>query len=136
MEPLLTLPHVTLLYAGILGLFAIVLGATVGIYRGKAGIAIGDAGDPELLRRMRRQANFVENVPLALILFCLLELSGVGATVIHCLGIALLVGRGMHAGAFVDDVTNPIRGLGAGLTALTIAVSSVWCIVSYFGSTF
>lgn len=125
-------PHITLLYAGILGIMAIALGATAGIYRAKNGIAIGDGGDPELLLRMRRHANFVENVPLALILFSLLEMTGVAAWVSHSLGIGLIAGRSLHWAAFGKGVTHPLRGLGAGLTSLTIAVSSVWCIVSYF----
>ena len=125
-------PHITLLYAGILGLMAIGLGATAGTYRGKAGIAIGDGDDLELRRRMRRHANFVENVPLALILIGLLEMQSVQNWAIHGLGLALVVGRSMHAAAFVDDVSNPIRGLGAGLTALSIAIASIWCIVSFF----
>ena len=122
----------TILYAGILGLMAIGLGATAGIRRGKQRISIGDGGDPELLRRMRRHANFVENVPLALILIGLLEMQGVSNNAIHGLGAALVLGRIMHWVGFGENVSNPVRGIGAGLSILTIAVSSIWLIVSYF----
>ena len=125
------IPEITILYAGVLGLIGIGLGATAGLYRGKNGISIGDGGDPELLLRMRRHANFVENVPLALILIALLEMQAVTATAIHVLGGALVLGRVMHWVGFNDDVGNPVRGIGAGLTALTIAVSSIWGIVSF-----
>ena len=125
------IPEITILYAGVLGLIGIGLGATAGIYRGKNGISIGDGGDPELLLRMRRHANFVENVPLALILIALLEMQAVTATAIHVLGGALVLGRVMHWVGFNDDVGNPVRGIGAGLTALTIAVSSIWGIISF-----
>lgn len=126
------IPEVTVLYAGILGLMAIALGATAGLMRGREGISIGDGGNQELLLRMRRHANFVENVPLALILIALLEMQGVSATAIHGMGVALLVGRSLHWIGFTDNVGNPMRGIGAGLTALTILVASIWNIVSFF----
>ncbi len=127
----MTVPEITILYAGILGLMAIALGATAGVYRAKQGISIGDGGDPQLTMRMRRHANFVENVPLALILFALLEMQQVSTTVIHGLGIALVLGRTLHWIGFGEDVSNPVRGLGAGLTGLSIAVSSIWGIITF-----
>ncbi len=126
-------PDITILFAGILGIMAIGIGATAGILRAKEGISIGDGGNPELLLRMRRHANFVENVPLALILIGLLEMQAVSSTAIYALGSALVLGRIMHFVGFGEDVRSAVRGLGAGLTALTIAVSSVWGIVTYFG---
>ena len=111
---------------------AISLGATAGLYRAKHEIAIGDGGDVQLRLRMRRHANFVENVPLALILIALLEMRGVTTTAIYSLGAALLLGRILHWAGFNDNARNPIRGLGAGLTTLTIVVSSVWNIVRFF----
>ena len=127
----MNVPEITILYAGILGLMAIGLGATAGVYRAKNGISIGDGGDAQLTLRMRRHANFVENVPLALILFALLEMQQVSGTVIHALGIALVLGRTLHWIGFGEDVTNPVRGLGAGMTALSIAVSAIWGIFTF-----
>ena len=124
------MPEITILYAGICGLMAIGLGATAGVYRAKKAISIGDGGDVELTRRMRRHANFVENVQLALVLFALLEMQQVPSMAIHGLGIALVVGRAMHWYGFGEDVSNPVRGIGAGLTVLSIAVASIWGIVS------
>ena len=128
------IPEITTLYAGVLGLMGFALGATAGIYRGKNGIAIGDGGDPVLLLRMRRHANFVENVPIALILIALLEMQSVSTTTIHVFGGALVLGRVLHWIGFDDNVGNPLRGLGAGITGLTIVVASVWNIVSFFES--
>ncbi len=123
--------EVTVLYAGILGLMAVGIGATAGVLRAKEGISIGDGGNHELLLRMRRHANFVENVPLALILIGFLEMQGVSNTAIHVLGAILVVGRVMHFVGFGEDVRSAIRGIGAGFTALTIVVASVWNIVAY-----
>ncbi|MEM9623338.1 MAG: MAPEG family protein [Pseudomonadota bacterium] len=125
------IPDITILYAGILGVMAVGLGATAGTYRAKNGISIGDGGDPQLTLRMRRHANFVENVPLALVLFALLEMQGVTHYAIHGLGIALVVGRMMHWIGFGESVNNPVRGIGAGLTVLSIAVASIWGIITF-----
>ncbi len=129
----MTIPDATILYAGILGVMAIGLGATAGIYRAGKGISIGDGGDAALTLRMRRHANFIENVPLALVLFGFLEMQGVSSYVIHGLGGALVVGRLLHWVGFDENVKNPLRGTGAGLTSLSIAVASVWCVVLFIG---
>lgn len=128
----MVIPEITVLYAGILGLMAIGLGADAGLYRGKAGISFGDGGDQELTMRMRRHANFVENAPLALILIALLEMQSVSNIAVHVMGGAVVAGRALHWIGFSGGVTSPLRGIGAGLTALAIAVASVWCVVEFF----
>ena len=125
-------PEITILYAGLLGIIAIFLGATAGAQRAKVGVSLGDGGDHDLLLRMRRHANFIENVPLALILVALLEMQGVSTMAIHGLGAALVLGRILHIAGFGDDVRNIARGIGAGLSSLTIGVASVWGIVTFF----
>jgi glucose uptake protein len=40
----------------------------IGQTRQKVGISVGDGGNEALVRRMRAQANFIENTPLTLIL--------------------------------------------------------------------
>lgn len=125
------IPEITIFYGGILGLMAIALGATAGVLRAKEGISIGDGGNQTLLLRMRRHANFVENVPLALVLIAMLEMQAVPAAAIHALGAGLVLGRTLHWVGFGDDVRNPVRGFGAGLTALSIAVASIWGIWSF-----
>jgi uncharacterized protein len=121
----------TLLYAGLLGLLSLVLSAAAGILRSRKSIDAGDGGDPDMLRAMRRHANFTEYVPLALILIGLLEFNGVRAQFIHGLGLALVAGRLLHAAFFTQGVKSVPRGIGAGLTALVIAISSLWAIVLY-----
>ena len=95
--------HVTALYAGILGLLAVALSLAVGKLRGETKIPIGDGGNPDLLLAMRRQANFLENVPLLLVLFGVLELNGVGAVALHSMGSVLVVARIAHAVGLKGD---------------------------------
>jgi uncharacterized membrane protein YecN with MAPEG domain len=87
------MPTITALYAGLLGLVSMVIAFKAGRLRGKKNIPLGDGGDRELLLAMRRQSNFVEYVPLALILIGLLELNHVQPIALHTLGAALVVAR-------------------------------------------
>ena len=144
------MPVITALYAGILGLMSIVLALGAGSLRGKLKVSIGDGGHPELLLAMRRHGNFVEFVPLALILIGLLEMNGVGATAlhalgnvhgrqapymaaIHALGAALVLARVCHAtGLKADTLAGPTRAIGAVGTMLVVVVASVWAITLSF----
>ena len=127
------MPVVTLLYAGLLGLMAIAVAVPAGRLRGITGISVGDGGNPDLILAMRRHANFIEFVPIALILIGLLEMNGVSANAIHGLGGALVVFRVCHAfGLKGDNMSNPLRGIGAGGSSLLVVVASVWAIVKFF----
>jgi uncharacterized membrane protein YecN with MAPEG domain len=124
---------ITALYAGILGIMSIVIAFQAGKIRGTTGISIGDGGNQELLLAMRRHANFVEFVPLTLVLIALLEFNGVSSTAIHCLGAGLVVARICHAvGLKADTIQSPLRGVGAGGGTLVLLVASVWAIVVFF----
>jgi uncharacterized membrane protein YecN with MAPEG domain len=126
-------PAITALYAGILGLMAIGLAFPAGALRGKKKISIGDGGDPELLLAMRRHGNFVEWVPITLIVIGLIEMGGVSSTVIHILGAGLVLSRISHAAALKADTIQGVgRIIGAGGTILVLAVASIWSIVLFF----
>lgn len=127
------MPTITALYAGLLGLMSIGIAVAVGRVRGSTGISIGDGGNLELIAAMRRHANFVEFVPLSLILIGLLELNGVGSTAIHALGAGLVFARLCHAVGFrTDDSMKALRPIGAVGSTLIVAVSSIWAITLFF----
>ncbi len=127
------MPQITILYASMLGLISLWLSHQCGSLRGKTGISVGDGGNVELLVAMRRHANFVEYVPLALILIALLEMQGVPTAAIHALGGSLVFCRVAHAiGLKADTMSGAGRLIGAAGTALITLVASVWGIVAYF----
>ncbi len=126
------MPIITALYAGLLGLVSVGVSFPPGSMRGKLGVSVGDGGNKDLLLAMRRHANFVEYVPLALILIALLELNGVAARNVHILGAALVIARLAHAfGIKPDSTRTPGRLLGAGGTVLITVVASVWLLVLF-----
>jgi uncharacterized membrane protein YecN with MAPEG domain len=125
-------PIITAFYAGLLGLLSIAIAFQAGRLRGKTGISIGDGGNLELLVAMRRHANFVEFVPLALVLIGALELCGASALGIHLLGGGLLLFRVCHAvGLNAENLQSLPRGIGAGGSTLVIVVASLWAIWTF-----
>jgi uncharacterized membrane protein YecN with MAPEG domain len=127
------MPTITALYAGLLGLMSVAIAFGVGRIRASSGISIGDGGNIELIAAMRRHANFIEFVPLSLILIALLELNSVGNAAIHALGAGLVVARLCHAvGYRTDESMKALRPIGAIGSTLVLAVSSIWAITIFF----
>lgn len=114
--------QVTLIYAGLFGLLAVFL-ANLVLY-----VRLRGRSEPKWRAEatVRVQANFVENVPLALVLLLMLELSGSSSVALHALGGALLVCRLMHAwGMSANEGANYPRLIGAQGTFLLLSVMAV-----------
>lgn len=123
------MPITTALYAGLL---AVGVAFPAGSLRAKLNISVGDCGNHNLICAMRRHANFVEWVPITLIMIALLELNGVSNRVIHLLGGVLVLSRIAHAiGLKPDNIKSVPRFVGATGTVLVLLVSSVWLILLF-----
>jgi len=122
------MPHtVTMFYAALLGLLLIVLSWGVSKNRMRAQVSLGHGGDESLSAAIRAQGNFIEYVPLALILLLLAESSGAQTWLLHVFGGALLLGRLMHAqGILHPKNVNNFRKIGISLTWLMILVTSIY----------
>lgn len=118
------------LYAGLLGLLYLPLAANVIRIRRADRISLGDGGNTLLERRIRAHGNFAEYVPIALILIALAEAGGSPPWLIHGLGIALVIGRAMHAFA-LSSLTLRLRARVGGmvLTLNVIGIAAATCIV-------
>lgn len=110
---------VTPIYAGIFALLAVLLANQV-LY-----VRLRGKREPQWRANAteRVQANFVENVPLALILLLALELSGASILSIHTLGCSLVVVRLLHAwGMSRNKGANYPRLIGAQGTFLLLGI--------------
>ncbi|MEM7302025.1 MAG: MAPEG family protein [Pseudomonadota bacterium] len=126
--------QITALYAILLALLAMWLGARVSILRAKNGISILDGGDKQLAERMRQHGNFIENVPLALILMGLAEMNGAGSTLLHVIGVLLLASRVLHPfGINFDKPNEVLRGVGSTGTSLSMLIAMGYLGWSMFG---
>ncbi|MFT3671491.1 MAPEG family protein [Aestuariivirga sp.] len=119
---------ITAFYAALLTPVLIFLTLRTVARRRSARVALGDGGDADLLRRIRRHGNFVEYTPFALILLGLAESLGTMAAVLHAGGIALVAGRLLHAVALTQSNLR-LRVAGMALTLAALAVPALACLV-------
>jgi hypothetical protein len=130
------LTPITALYAGLLGLISLALAGLVVRTRTSENVIFGDGANVVLLQRIRVHGNFVEYVPLALLLMLVLELNGASALVMNCLGAALVIGRLLHAfGLSSSTGTTVGRFTGTVLTWLVILAASGLALYAYFSAT-
>jgi len=130
--PTLSLLSVSPIYVAVLGLLWVPLTMRAAFYRIKHGINIGDGGDAELLRRIRGHANFIESVPIALIILIMMEVLGASDTWLHAVGATLVAGRVLHYLAMTELGPFIFRPAGMVATNLVYLVGSVWILVDLF----
>jgi uncharacterized membrane protein YecN with MAPEG domain len=80
-------------------------------------VSIGDGGHEALMRRMRAQANLLENTPLTLILVAAVELAGKGGAWLAPAGGVFILGRVAH-GIGMDGRFKAGRPIGMATTYL------------------
>ncbi len=124
---------ITSLYAGAAALMFVYLTLGVSRQRIRHQVSIGDGENRAVLVAIRAQGNFVEFVPISLILMAAVETQGAPALAVHALGVMLIGGRICHAVGFtrrpqililrqIGTVLNLLMVLAAGLGILAHAV--------------
>lgn len=93
------------------------LGMRIGKLRYGLGVSVGDGGNEALMRRMRAQANLLENTPLTLIMVALVELAGKGGAWLAPTGAVFILGRVAH-GIGMDGRFKAGRPIGMATTYL------------------
>lgn len=93
----------------------------------------GDGGNAPLMRRMRAQANFVENTPFVLILVGVIEASGKGGIWLAVAGALFMLGRVLHALGMDSAEANALRGIGTMLAMLTLLGLGVVAVLIALG---
>lgn len=120
-QPLTVSATITALHA----LLLIVLSMRVGVLRYQKNILLLDGGDQQLLCALRAQGNFIEYVPITLLLLALVEYhQAVSTTVQWCLGGGLLTARLIHAVSLSQNPASLGRGLGANGTFLVMVTAA------------
>ncbi|MBU3592896.1 MAPEG family protein [Polynucleobacter sp. 71A-WALBACH] len=108
--------------------------AVIGLRR-KNKVGLGSGGYDDLERAIRAQGNFAEYVPIGLILIACLELNGAPSWLVILPGIALIIGRLIHAKGINEPPPNfSSRVLGMKFTfgtLITLAILNVgWPLYS------
>lgn len=115
----LTVP-IALVTAGGLAFINLWLSIRTSQVRHSAGISIGDGGNDLLIRRMRAQANFVENAPFVLILIALIEYAAGSSLWLWLASAAFLIARVLHALGMDGGRLARGRDIGTGATMLLL----------------
>ena len=106
---------ITLLYACLFAIFALALSFRVGTARGKTGISIlvGEPQNMDLAERVRVHQNFLEYVPIFLIILAAVELNGGSSNWLHGTALLMVAGRIGHAiGLKHDNMSHKGRLVG------------------------
>jgi uncharacterized protein len=124
---------VTPLYAALCGLLLIFLSMRIPPLRRKLSVGLGYGDDRSLEQAIRVHGNFIEYVPLALILLAFTEAGGVAALYLHLAGGTLLIGRLLHAfGLSQSSGVSTGRFVGTLFTWLVIISLSIYNLVGFF----
>ncbi|MEL6530055.1 MAG: MAPEG family protein [Pseudomonadota bacterium] len=127
----MTLLPVTLTAAAAAAILNIWLMVRIGQVRAAEKIFVGDEDNENVIRRMRAQANFVENAPFVLILIAAIELSGKGEPWLAYVAGLFILGRVAHAfgmdggsmskGRMIGTIISMLTLIGLGVVAALIA---------------
>ena len=120
---------VTLLTAAAATLINFWLGGRISKLRGEFKVSVGDGGHEHLLRRMRAQANFIENAPFVLILLGGLELSGANRWGLAVLAAIFVLARISHGIGMDGADLRRWRMYGMLGTAFALVALAIWAIV-------
>ncbi|MBP9232498.1 MAG: MAPEG family protein [Phenylobacterium sp.] len=101
------------------------LSIPVSMRRFSARVLLGDGRDKVLLARIRAQANFVEYVPVALIVVGLAEVNGAPTWLVWTCAVSLALGRAVHAFGMLTGVRTKPRAAGMTLTWLSLVLGAV-----------
>ncbi|MBJ6136544.1 MAPEG family protein [Marinobacter litoralis] len=129
---------VTAVFAAVLGILLLVLSAMVVRCRLKHQVGMGVNENRVFQATVRAHANLVEYAPFALIMLAIAELNGVSSTWIYWSGMALVVGRILHAFGMIKGKgkTHMGRLVGTILTWLSILVTAIlllWNVGTVYG---
>jgi uncharacterized membrane protein YecN with MAPEG domain len=119
---------ITLTLTGAAAILLIWLASRVSRVRRQFRIGLGDGGNEALLRRIRAHGNYVENMPIVLILIGLLELAGGDRRILWAAGIAFILGRIAHAFGMDQPSPSRLRMIGMGLNALILVGLAGWAL--------
>ena len=118
---------ITAFYAALLALIQVVLSFSIISYRVKDKISIGSGGNQVLEFKIRCHGNFIETVPITLILLALVEYQQyLSSTYLNIVASSFVCGRLLHAYSMFFH-------LGKGLQRPIGMIMTITCIVSLSG---
>jgi uncharacterized protein len=109
------------------------LGGRIAQLRKQFKVSVGDGGHEPLLRRMRAQANFIENAPFFLILLAGLELSDASKLGLALIATIFILARVSHGIGMESRDRQRWRMFGMMGTTFTNLALVFWAIICIAG---
>ena len=119
---------ITLTIAAAAALLHVWLATRVSQVRRHFKIGVGDGGNDALARRMRAHANYIENMPLMLILLFLLELATGGSLWLWGAALLFILARISHAFGMDRPGANRWRVAGISISMIVLVGLAAWAI--------
>lgn len=117
---------ITAIYAALAAFAMVYLSVRVIRLRRSRKVSVGHGGDPALERAMRLHGNFIEYVPLLLVLLGIAELQGLPGWGVHLIALVITAGRVMHFIGFRSaEAPGLFRVLGMVCTFTTLLLLGV-----------
>ena len=102
----------SVIYASLCAFTIVWLSLQVIKIRHREKVSIGDGNRAPLTIAMAAQSNAVEYIPITLLLLFALEFNAAPIAIVHAFGIALVLGRIVHARAMLtENLANRVRGM-------------------------
>ncbi len=121
---------VTAFYAALLALIQVVLTLYVVKGRFQYRVSLGDGGQDDLQKRMRAHGNFVETVPIALLLMLFAEMQFMQPLATHIIGSLFVLARIGHAISILSvKPPGKLRQISMVTTLGVIIVLALWILV-------
>ncbi|VAW01003.1 hypothetical protein MNBD_ALPHA01-2453 [hydrothermal vent metagenome] len=122
---------ITAFYTGILALIMVFLAYRTSARRLEAKINLGVGDDRIMEQRSRAFGNFIEFVPMMILLMAMIELQGHKAMFIHILGSAIVIARLFHALGITGKL-KAVNGrfLGSLLSYIILLLAGVFLLVN------
>ncbi len=102
----------SVIYASLCAFTIVWLSLQVIKIRHREKVSIGDGNLAPLTIAMAAHSNAIEYIPIALLLLFALEFNAAPIAIVHAFGIALVLGRAIHARALLtENLANRVRGM-------------------------
>lgn len=123
---------VTPLFAALFGILYFLLSINVVRHRFSKQVSLGDGDDKYVERAIRIHANFIEYVPLILVLFYFYEIMTLSGSLVFVLGSSLLLARICHVvGMIKPRQFLVLRQIGALVTFSVLLIVSLALAIHY-----
>lgn len=124
---------ITLTSAAAAAIIGVWLMLRIGQVRIGENISIGDGGNEKLTRRMRAQANYIENTPFVLFLIAAIEISGKGDPWLAYVAGVYFLARISHAFGMEGGDAPKTRFIGIVVTMLTLVGLGIAAVLIALG---